>query len=132
MKKILVLLLLMVFSTSLFAEWTRVGSSDDGEQTTYIDLETIKRKGNKVKIWSLFDYKTVRKLEHDRYLSRVIHQEYDCEEETLRILDVYWYSGNMQRNGKVVSSNTNIKDEAISIIPASVNEHLFKLACGKK
>ena len=131
MKKILVLLLLIV-STSVFAEWNKVGQSGaDGDMTTYADSETIKRKGNKVKMWTMYDFKTVRKLEHDRYLSMVTHDEYDCEEETLRILDVYWYSGNM-KDGEIVYSQTNIKTEENSIMPRSVNESLFKIACGKK
>ena len=59
------------------------------------------------------------------------HQENDCEEETTRILDLYFYSGNM-RQGDVVYSNRNIKDEPESIIPGSTSEALFEIACGKK
>ena len=57
--------------------------------------------------------------------------EYDCEEETSRMLDFYWYSGNM-RNGEIVYTDTNIKKEPISILPGSISEGLFKIACGKK
>ena len=49
MKKLVVLLLLMV-STSVFAEWTPVDGSKDGDMTFYIDFETIKSKGNKVEL----------------------------------------------------------------------------------
>ena len=130
MKKILVLLLLMV-STNVFAEWTRVTESADGDMTAYIDFGTIKRKGNKVKIWRLFDYKAVQKVENDRYLSSVGRLEYDCEEETSAVLDIYWYSGNM-RQGDIVYSSNNIKDEATSILPGSIDETLFKITCSKK
>jgi hypothetical protein len=69
MKKILVLLLLMV-STNVMAEWTEVSSSNDvAGLTVYVDTGTIKRKGNKVKMWSLDDFKTVRESEGYRYLS---------------------------------------------------------------
>ena len=136
MKKVLVLLLLMV-STSVFAEWTPVDGSKDGDMTVYIDFGTIKRKGNKVKMWKLYDFKTVKKLavkklgENDRYLSGVFYTEYDCEEETGRMLDLYLYSGNM-RQGDIVYSHKNIKEEAESIIPQSIEESLFKIACDKK
>ena len=130
MKKILVLLLLMV-STSVFAEWTEVGQSAD-DTTVYADFGTIKRKGNKVKMWKLYDFKTVKKLgENDRYLSEMRRGEYDCEEETVRMLDLHGYSGNMKTGHNVYSSN-NIKDEATSILPESIGETLFKIACGKK
>ena len=129
MKKILVLLLLMV-STTVFAEWTEVGQSANG-MTAYADFGTIKRKGNKVKMWRLYDFKTVQKLENDRYLSEMRRGEYDCEEETIRQLDVHSYSGNM-RQSEIVRSITNIKDEAESVMPGSINETLLKVACGKK
>ena len=131
MKKILVLLLLMV-STSVFAEWTRVTESADGGYTLYIDYGTIKKKGHKLKVWNLFDYKTVRiGAANERYLSALTRFEYDCEEETERGLDYYWYSRNM-RQGEIVRSITNIKDETESVMPGSMIETLFKIACGKK
>ena len=130
MKKLTLLLLLMV-STSVFAEWTRVARNDDAGLTVYDDLGTIKKKGNKVKMWDLFDYKTVQKSAGDRYLSSMSRSEYDCEEETTRMLDLHHYSGNMKQ-GEIVYSVTNIKDEATSVRPETMEEILFKVACGKK
>ena len=130
MKKLLILLLLLV-STSVFAEWTAVDRNAAGI-TTYADFGTIKRKGNKVKMWSLLDYKTVQKGVGDyRYLSVMTRDEYDCEEETILLLDFYRYSGNM-REGDIVYSAPNIKVEARSVAPESIDEALFKIACGKK
>ena len=128
MKKLVVLLLLMV-STSVFAEWTEVGGND--VITAYADFGTIKRKGNKVKMWSLLDLKTVQEVAGKKYLSVMSRNEYDCEEETSRRLDFYEYSGNM-RNGEIVWSSTNIKKETVSIIPESIEEGTFNIACGKK
>ena len=118
----------MVVSTSVFAEWTEVGG--DGDITAYADSETIKRKGSKVKMWSMNDYKTVHSLDNG-YLSGASYDEYDCEGGTRRMLDLYLYSGNM-RSGDIVYSHKNIKEEAESIIPQSILESLFKIACGKK
>lgn len=129
MKKIVALLLLMV-STSVFAEWVAVGASSDG-MTLYGDYGTIKRKGNKVKMWRLYDFKTFQKGENVKYLSMVTRDEYDCEEETSQMLDVYWYSSNM-KSGEVVFSDSNIRVEPKSIVPRSVNETLFNIACDKK
>lgn len=130
MKKILILLLLLA-STNVFAEWTEVDSND--EMTFYIDFGTIKRKGHKVKMWSLYDHKTLKTstLNNTRYLSQLIRKEFDCEQETKRLLDSYLYSGNM-RSGDIVFSATNIKDEAISIIPESIDDLSLKIACYKK
>ena len=132
MKKVLVLLLLMV-STNVFAEWTRVTDNSDGDMTVYVDLGTIKRKSNKVKMWRLYDFKTVQIIAEDntRYLSSVGRDEYDCEEETSQSLDYHWYSGNMRR-GEIVFSGTTTKMEAKSVMPGSIGEGLLKIACGKK
>ena len=130
MKKLLILLLLLV-STSVFAEWIRYASNTDGDMTVYADFGTIKKKGNKVKMWSLYDEKTVKKWGNTNHLSTIQHYEYDCEEGTKRMLDIYWYSGNM-RQGEVVFSLKNIKEEAESIIPGSIDEISLKIACGKK
>ena len=130
MKKLLILLLLLV-STSVFAEWIRIGSNTDDDMTVYVDFGTIKKKGNKVKMWTMYDYKTVKMIENDRYLSMVNYDEYDCEKETVKWLDYYFYSGNM-RTGEIVGSSTNIKKEPFSIMPGSIDETLFKITCSKK
>ena len=127
----LTLLLLLLISTTVLAEWTEFGGNTDFDLTSYIDFETIKRKDNKVWMWSLFDYKTVQKFKNYRYLSQVSRMEYDCEEETKRILDFYWYSENM-RSGEVVYSETSIESEEESIIPVSLDKDIFEIVCNKK
>jgi len=132
MKKIVVLLLLM-FSTNVLAEWTRVDS--DGEITVFVDVQTIRKVGSKVKMWTLMDFKTVQQfistLDTIRYLSGANHKEYDCEEETTRFLDFHWYSENIA-SGHIVYSQTNMKEEPESVIPGTLPEQLLRIACGKK
>ena len=128
MKKLTLLLLLLV-STSVFAEWTKVSGTDD--VTTYVDYGTIKRKGNKVKMWSLYDFKTIQRWGNSSFLSQINHIEFDCEEEAERNLDYFLYLGN-QGGGEVVYSQTNRKYETSSIIPGSIGETNFKIACDKK
>lgn len=132
MKKITLLILLM-FSTNALAEWTIATISSDFSGSVYVDFGTIKKKGHKVKMWSLFDFTSVHTYAEDntRYLSQMERYEYDCEEETSRQLDLYSYSGNM-RQGDIVWSSRNIKDEPESIVPESIQEELFNIACGKK
>ena len=128
MIKLLLFLLLMV-STAVCAEWAEVGSND--EMTVYNDFSSIKKQVNKTKMWSMFDFKTVKTIENDSFLSQVFHYEYDCINETIKQLDFIWYSGNM-KSGDVVYSQRNMNVEPISVTPESINEHLFKIVCGKK
>ena len=127
--KILSLILLLIVSTNVFAEWAKVGDTE--EFISYVDFGTIKKKSYKVKMWYLYDFKKVQHVGDDRYLSSVNHQEYDCEEETSRWLDFYEYSGNM-KSGEIVFSNKNIKFEPVSIVPESIDYFLLKIACDKK
>jgi hypothetical protein len=131
MKKLTILLLLMV-TTSVFAEWTKVTSSKGGENTFYIDFETIKRKGHKVKMWDLYDFKTVKEGRGGKgYLSSLMLHEYDCEEETIRLLDLHGYSGNI-KTGDNVFSHSNLKEEPKSIRPDTIDSVFYKIACYKK
>ena len=133
MKKILILLLL-ISSTNVFAEWTEInkntGIGIDGVRA-YVDFGTVKKKGNKVTMWHLYDLETVHILEKLRYLSEAHRDEFDCEETTVRRLDFYLYDENVNKQGNVVYSQTNI-NSIISIVPNSFDELLLKIACDKK
>ena len=131
MSKLLIAALLTVFSTSVMAEWTRVGGDGDGT-TTYADLSTIRKSDNKVKMWILMDFKVVQIDKNDgmSYLSSVRQSEYDCKEEIRRPLAFIWYSKNMGA-GAVVYSSGAMHKEPVPVAPGSVGETFFKLACGK-
>jgi hypothetical protein len=133
MKNILIVLLLPL-SSNIFADWTKVG--DGNNATAYVDFQTIKKKRKKVIIWSMLDFKVAQKdvgTDNDnvKYLSTMSRDEHDCEEGTIRILDIYSFSGNM-RKGDVIFSLSNVKDKPESILPGSLTEKLFKAACSSK
>ena len=130
MMKILMLMLLMV-SMNVSAEWTNVGGNVDDTRTVYVDFETLRKKDNNTKIWVLMDFKTVNQIKNVKFLTMINRFEYNCNEETVRQLDFYLYSGNMG-SGEIVFSQTNIKNEPQSMLPNSMNENVFKITCGKK
>ena len=130
MKRLLLGLMLLMTATAASAEWTLIGDNDRFIQ--YVDLATIRRNGNLVKMWSSSDYKTVQKAaDGQSYLSSKVQDEFDCMEEKTRLLAFTWFGGKMG-NGKVVVSNGNVRGEWEPISPGSVNEVLWKIACGKK
>ena len=59
-----------MISTNVLAEWTRVTGNDNG--SSYVDFGTIKKKGRKVKMWILYDFKTIQKVKSYRYLSLLV------------------------------------------------------------
>ncbi|CAN1520726.1 hypothetical protein MCEKH45_01095 [Methylophilaceae bacterium] len=128
MKKLILAILLMLVSTSAMAEWTLINS--DGELNTYVDLYTIRKNGNKVKMWTLLDYKTARSLSTQSYSSMKMQYEYDCKNETGRILFISAYSGNMGSETAILPHSS--VSSADPIIPDSIDQIRWRIACGKQ
>ena len=119
----------MLSSVPAYAEWMPVNTSDE-ESTLYVDLDTIRRKGDLVKMWELLDYKTAQSVEGVSHLSVKAQLEFDCAEERSRLLAFLQYSGNMGR-GKVVLTSSNEAKWA-PVPPDTIGLRLWTVACSKK
>ena len=128
----LLITLLVLSSGSVHAEWVAVEKNNElaGIMTVYVDPDTIRRKGNLVTMWQLYDYKTIQTVAGDSLLSIKRYNEYDCTEERTRMLAYTWFSGNMG-SGKVVYSTPD-EQQWEPVIPRSINRTLWKVACSKK
>ena len=103
--KRLFLTLLCLLSFAAHAEWLLMTPSSDTEKI-YIDKSTIKRNGDIVKSWILFDYVKVQRSDDDFYQSSKTYTEFNCAEEMLRITyDISYAQHNGE--GRVVSTNNN-------------------------
>ena len=111
-----------------YAEWVEIGYSEsNGGYTTYADPSTIRNKGGLVKMWVLYDYKTIQTVFGLSYLSRRTQQQYDCGEERYRFLTDTWFSGNMTRNNEVYTNSSEQKWEPVAT--GCVGEAVWKVAC---
>ena len=128
----LLITLLVLSSGSVHAEWVAVEKNNElaGIMTVYVDPDTIRRKGNLVTMWQLYDYKAIQTVAGDSLLSIKRYNEYDCTEERTRMLAYTWFSGNMG-SGKVVYSTPD-EQQWEPVIPRSINRTLWKVACSKK
>ena len=101
MKKLLLTLILAVMSSSAIAEWVEVakGGEEIETITAYADPDTIRKTGNRVKMWVLVDYK--KDEEEFGILSARLKEEYDCKEKKQRILFMAFYSGHMGKDETV-------------------------------
>jgi hypothetical protein len=120
--------LLVLSSGPVYAEWLAI--FENPQETIYTDPDTIRRKGEMVKMWLLFDEKTQGNVRSISYLSLKAQSEYDCAEERSRLLASTWFSGNMG-SGKVVFSSSD-HDEWAPVEPVSLGRQLWKFACDKK
>ena len=78
------------------------------------------------------DYKVVQIFKGDdtRFLSMTMQEEYDCKEDTSKLLTLNEYSKNMGA-GEVVYVSGAAHGEPIPVAPGSRGESKFKVACGK-
>jgi hypothetical protein len=121
--------LLVLDSSPVHAEWELVSGDDSAKLKVYVDRDTILRNGNLTKMWQLYDYKTVQTVAGDSLLSIQRYNEYDCTGGRTRMLAYTWYSSNMGR-GRVVYKTTEEQPWA-SVVPRSIDQTLWKVACSK-
>jgi hypothetical protein len=109
--------------------WSKVGESK--QMTVYANPFTLRKKGGRVRMWELFDFKSPQLHGSWQRYQSVRHQaEYDCKSMQYRTLEVEYHTDNMGK-GEVVSDDDKAKKwEPIETGSA---DHLFwKMACGSK
>ncbi len=126
MKKLLLTLMLAVVSSSAMAEWVKV--DEDKLVTAYADPTTIRKNGDKVKMWALWDYFTAQEVVSKPHMSTRVQKEFNCEEETTRQIYATTFSGNMAE-GNTINRQGGKKWEPVA--PRTFGETLWKFACGK-
>lgn len=133
MHKIALILLLVIMSTTVAANewnWVEYGKSetneDGGSLIFYKDLSKIRIDGTKRKVWQLMD---MNKPSADNALSRIYQKEFDCQQQTQRVMYARIYYGNM---GSGKSSVIPLTKEEKEFSPVTLNtqqDELFKIAC---
>jgi hypothetical protein len=93
-----VALLLLVSSHTLgvisaCAEWHLLDRNSNA--TVYIDLETISRTGDIVRVWVLDDLKTPHTRGLSSFSSVRAQEEHDCSRERFRLVALEQFAGNM-------------------------------------
>ena len=129
----IVVLALMCLTTNAWSAWTFVTDTgtENRDFSVYVDLTTIKRNGDTVKIWYLHDFKNPRALRTGKsYRSSVLQEEYDCKTERLRTTASTDYSDDMGLGIAVLSDDDT---GAWSVVrPRTIGHTKLKLACGQQ
>jgi len=126
----LLLMLLILSSQPVYADWVLVSGDDEAGLKVYVDPTTLRRNGNLAKMWQLYNYKTVQTVAGDSLLSMKRFNEYDCTEERTRLLGYTWFAGNMGNGNVVYSTMEQLPWEPV--VPRTINRTLWKVACEKK
>jgi hypothetical protein len=115
-------------SSSVSAEWDYIARAADHSSATYVEGTSIRKLGDKVKLWEMLDYEEGRELGSKQVLSFKSLKEHDCKEKKYRGLSIIFYSNNMGK-GAIVYSNNDTRPWK-KVIAGSTNEASFKYACG--
>jgi len=130
MRRLILIMLLVTSGGPAYAEWVEVSTNKMAGVIAYVDPDTIRRKGDLVKMSSLFDLKTTQAVGANSYLSIKAQQTYDCAEDRSRALAYTKFSGHMGHGAEVYS--VSVQQEWKPVAPMSVGQELWKVACGKK
>lgn len=123
----LAVVLLAAISTSVLAEvWIETSRNDD--YLAYADPSSIRRQGEYVKMWSMFDYRIPQPgVSGKTYLSTRRQFEYDCAGGRARALAV---SAHAAREGKGAAlASVSVKYEWRPVVADSADDYLLKFAC---
>ena len=131
MHKAILMILLVSVSSSAMAEWVKVAVSarkagEEATMTAYADPDTIRKTGDRVRLWVLADYKIIN--EEYGIASARQKDDYDCKERKQRRLFIVFYSGHMNK-GEVVLIH-NDRGDWEETPRGSLVEAMLEFACG--
>ena len=119
---------LLLADGPVYGQWEMIGTSETYKANVYVDYATVRRTGNMLTMWELFDYETSQTLACKKvYSSHTTEREYDCSAELTRILVVKWFSGQMG-SGTMVDSLNLISNWTV-VERGSIAETLWIAAC---
>ncbi|MBI3370193.1 MAG: hypothetical protein HY017_00350 [Betaproteobacteria bacterium] len=113
---------LMMVATGAWAEWMNYAETD--EVAFYIDLATVRKDGNRRRVWALHDLKQ-RGPRGDSSIRLLF--EYDCKDRLNRILARITYSGKML-TGTALDVDHKIS-EWNQIAPRTIFEAALEMLC---
>lgn len=93
MKKLFVILAALLVSGNVMADLLQL--SDDGQEVAYADSNTVRKSGDVISMWSLYDLKDTRYLARKPYQSIRYQMDYQCRKQQVRIRGWQYFSGKM-------------------------------------
>ena len=129
MKTLLLILSLLLITSNVYAEWTFYSYNINGDYMFY-DKSTVKRNGDKIKVWTYINFAPDNKKAKSLNISSArTLEEIDCVNEIRKALTLHSYTKN---NLEGDMRDMTMVDSSISyILPNSTYAKLMKLVCKK-
>ena len=126
MKKLL-LIFLIIFSSQSFAEWEFVTSSDNGSDTYFIDIDTIRENDGYIYFWQLVSFKKPE-IAGDLILkSYKVYRQADCNLFRLKDIQTFFYSEEFGKGN--LSYKMDDKGSWLYPPPSSTSNTILKRVC---
>ena len=122
MKTLLLILSLILFSNTSFAEWKSVSFSNDA--ITYVDTARIKKRGGFVYFWELVDVVDTKKI--TLFKSFRAYNKADCFDLSYTALQTEYFKTHMAKGTSFQSAGQQKKKYAT---PNSVMERAINYVC---
>lgn len=108
--------------------WKLVGGNLD-QENVFFDKARLERSGDKVKVWTLFNYWSPQTLPNGRaYQSMVSLDEVDCKKKLTRGLSLFLYA-EPSGKGKVVDMSHTEDESGKPSPPDSAGDRVAEAAC---
>ena len=128
-KQFMLMSVLALVSITARAEWTEIQKFDDGMRV-FVDPASARRSGERAQVTHLVRWGEPQ-LDPDTppYRSTIVRTAYDCVAKRERYLGSTSYAGTMGNGTKVISDEDEVENW-YSISDSSLEEKLWKIACG--
>lgn len=124
MRALPIILITMLLATpAAHAEWIKVFENIRGT-TSYVDTDSVQATGQYRKVWELQSYKTPAS---NGMLSMKMRKEYDCKEETTKLISFTAYKGTMGTGDVLGTVNSPDEWQPISKNPGG--KGAFRYVC---
>ena len=131
MIRIALILASVALSAGVRAEWVEIQQFEDGMRV-FVDKTTVTRTGNIAQVLHLVRWSEPQVEEGSPgYQSTVVRTSYDCVGKREKYLASTSYAGPMGGGAKVISDEDEA-DSWYSISESSMEDRLWKVACGIK
>lgn len=127
----LIVLAMALWGLDAQAETTWFQVYTDETLSYYINPDSARKVGSRVKFSDLVDYKQSRVTDGlDPYLSMQTESEFDCEQEASRWLYASFHRGNMASGAVIqLASNAQPEEQWVNVEPGSLGELRWTFAC---
>ena len=125
-RNVLIILMLM-FSNIVLAEWSPIAENKAATSATFVDLKTRRKMGDSVEMWSAVVYLQAQKLDDKNIMSFTELDEYDCKLKKYRVVTLIGYTGKLA-TGEIVTADYEVGDW-FNVTKKSIAEEQLSHAC---